>query len=65
VNNGPVAKTVRVDLSFLGQGSYKSMLLRDTGEAAAVKIEHLTARSGDALYIDLRSGGGFVGRFVR
>jgi alpha-glucosidase len=65
VNNGPVAKTVHVDLSFLGQGSYKSMLLRDTGEAAAVKIEHLTLRQNDALYIDLRSGGGFVGRFTR
>jgi alpha-glucosidase len=65
VNNGPVAKTVRVDLSFLGQGSYKSMLIRDCGEAAAVKIEHLTARSGDGLYIDLRSGGGFVGRFMK
>lgn len=65
VANGVFAKTVRADLTFLGQGSYRSMLVRDTSEAAAVKIEHQTSRSGDSLYIDLRSGGGFVGRFAR
>jgi alpha-glucosidase len=65
MNNGPVAKTLRVDLSFLGDGSYTATLLRDTGEAAALKIETVTARRGDPLYIDLRSGGGFVGRFVK
>ncbi len=65
VNNGPVAKTVRVDLSFLPQGSYAATLLRDQPEADDVKIEHLTARPADALYIRMRSGGGFVGRFVR
>jgi alpha-glucosidase len=65
VNNGPIARAVRVDLSFLGQGSYKSVLVRDTGEAAAVKIEHVTSRNSDSLYIELRSGGGFVARFVK
>ena len=65
VNNGPVARSVRVDLSFLGTGSYHSVLIRDTGEAAAVKTESLTLRSSDSLYIDMRSGGGFVGRFTR
>ena len=65
VNNGPVAKTVRVDLSFLGKGSYVATLVRDTGEASAVKIETVTADRSDPLYIELRSGGGFVGRFVK
>jgi alpha-glucosidase len=66
VNNGPVARVVRVDLSFLGTGTYVATLIRDTGEASAVKIEHMTEESSsDPLYIDLRSGGGFVGRFVR
>jgi alpha-glucosidase len=65
VTNGPNARGLRIDLSFLGPGSYQSMLIRDTGEAPAVKIEHLTLRQNDALYIDLRSGGGFVGRFMR
>ncbi|HEY2019498.1 MAG TPA: glycoside hydrolase family 97 N-terminal domain-containing protein [Bryobacteraceae bacterium] len=65
VNNGPVGKTVRVDLSFLGQGSYQATLLRDAADAEDVKIEHLTARATDALYVKMRSGGGFVGRFVK
>ncbi|MFB3828193.1 MAG: glycoside hydrolase family 97 catalytic domain-containing protein [Bryobacteraceae bacterium] len=65
VNNGVYARTVRVDLSFLGQGSYTSLLVRDRGPADEVKIEHVTARSGDSLYIEMRSGGGFVGRFAK
>ena len=65
MNNGPIAKTVRVDLSFLGAGSYLATLIRDAGEASAVKVEHSTMQATDPLYIDLRSGGGFVGRFVK
>jgi alpha-glucosidase len=65
VSNGPVARAVHVDLSFLGTGSYLATLVRDAGEASAVKIEHMTLERGEPLYIDLRSGGGFVGRFVR
>jgi len=65
VINGPNARTVRIDLSFLPPGSYKSVLIRDCGEAAAVKIEHMTLRQNEGLYIDLRSGGDFVGRFVK
>jgi alpha-glucosidase len=65
VNNGPIAKTVRVDLSFLGAGSYLATLIRDAGEASAVKVEHSIMQAADPLYIDLRSGGGFVGRFVK
>jgi alpha-glucosidase len=65
VTNGPVAKTVRVDLSFLGgEGTWVSTLVRDTDEAAAVKIEHVTLRRSESLDLNLRSGGGFVGRFI-
>jgi len=65
VINGINARTVRVDLSFLGQGDYRSTLIRDTCEAAAVKIEQVTLTSRDTVSIDLRSGGGFVGRFAK
>ena len=65
VNNGPVGKTVRVDLPFLGQGSYQALLLRDQPEADDVKVEHVTVRAADPLYVKMRSGGGFVGRFTR
>jgi alpha-glucosidase len=65
VTNGVYARTIRVDLSFLGQGSYQSLLVRDGEAADAVKTEHLTLRSSDSLYIRMPSGGGFVGRFRR
>lgn len=65
VTNGPYARTVRVDLAFLGPGSYRSTLIRDGAEAASVRIEHMTLSRNDSLYIDLRSGGGFVGRFMK
>jgi alpha-glucosidase len=65
VTNGPNARTISAPLAFLGASTYTSVLIRDCGEAAAVKMEHLTLRNTDALYIGLRSGGGFVGRFSR
>ncbi len=69
ITNGPTARTVRIDLSeFLTKGptpksSYQALLVRDAGEAAAVKIENATVSASDSLTVDLRSGGGFVGRF--
>jgi alpha-glucosidase len=70
VTNGSTARNVRIDLSaFLGRGSgqpgprvgsYRAVLLRDTDEPAALKVEHLSLSPRDSLSIDLRSGGGFV-----
>ena len=65
IDNGPVGRTVKVDLSFLGQGSFQSTLIRDQAEADDVKIEYQSVRATDSLYIKMRSGGGFVGRFIR
>jgi len=72
--NGPYARNVRIDLSFLRKGSqqpggnavaYNSTLLRDTMPAAALKIEHITLTASDTLSVDLSSGGGFVAMFKR
>jgi alpha-glucosidase len=68
ITNGPTAKSVQVNLAqFLGRTpgrrSYQATLIRDTGEAAAVKMESVSVTSSETLTIDLRSGGGFVGRF--
>ncbi len=54
VNNGPVGKTVKVDLTFLGPGSYQAMLIRDQPEAEDAKIENLFhhARERLALHPD-------------
>ena len=75
ITNGPYARNVQIDLSsFLGKApqqrgerpaSFHATLLRDTGEAAALKIEHLTLAPGDSLSVDLRSGGGFVAMLKR
>ncbi len=62
--NGTEAKTMRLDLGFL-KGNYRATLLRDTGEAAAMNIENVTVTATEPMYVNLRSGGGFVGRFAR
>ncbi len=51
--------------SFLGPGWYQGTLVRDGAEAEDARIENLTMRASDSLYIRMRSGGGFVGRFTR
>jgi alpha-glucosidase len=66
VMNGATQRTVRLPLSFLGRGKYQSMLVSDQpDEAAAVRIEQSAATASDQLAIQLRSGGGFIGRFDR
>lgn len=62
--NGVYERTIRVDLSFLGEGSYQGLLLRDGPRAASVDIERVTLRRGEALFIRMPSGGGFVGRLT-
>jgi alpha-glucosidase len=62
--NGPAARTVKVPLSFLGEGDYRAMLVRDDkNDAAAVTIENAAARRGDTIAVELRDGGGFIARF--
>jgi alpha-glucosidase len=64
IMNGPTARTVKIPLAFLGSGKYQAMLARDQFEdAAAVKVENTTVSRKDSLMIDLRAGGGFIGRF--
>jgi alpha-glucosidase len=63
--NGPEARTVKVPLSFLGPQQYRALLVRDdSADAAAVKTENAHAARGDTLTLELRAGGGFIGRFV-
>jgi alpha-glucosidase len=66
VVNGPAARSVRVPLSFLGEGTYQALLIRDRkDDPAAVRIEDAAARRGDTLDLELSAGGGFLGRFAR
>ncbi|HKC65866.1 MAG TPA: glycoside hydrolase family 97 C-terminal domain-containing protein, partial [Pyrinomonadaceae bacterium] len=64
IMNGPVAKTIKVPLSFLSRGKHQAMLVRDKlDDAAAVKIENSSVTRADQLTIELRAGGGFIARF--
>lgn len=63
---GPQARTIRVPLSFLGDGQYKAILVRDdSADDATLKIENTTQKQGDSLTIEMRAGGGFVARFQK
>jgi alpha-glucosidase len=61
---GPQAKTIRVPLSFLGDGPYKSVLVHDgAADDATLEFENAIQKRGDSLTIKLRAGGGLLGRF--
>jgi alpha-glucosidase len=64
--NGADAKSVKVPLTFLGKGTWRALMARDSaGDAAAVKIENAQFNGAASLAIDLRAGGGFIARFTR
>ncbi len=62
---GPQARTIKVPLSFLRDGQYKATLVRDGQDDSAVTVENTSGKQGDTLSLDLRAGGGFIGRFSR
>jgi alpha-glucosidase len=65
VLNGAEARTLRVDLKFLGAGPYRSTLVRDDPEnPAAERIERATLTRQGSITIAMRPGGGFIGRLI-
>lgn len=63
--NGPVARSISLPLSFLGKGAHAALLGRDVAEEpAALKVEATSVSRGVPISIDLRAGGGFIGRFT-
>ncbi|HWC59783.1 MAG TPA: glycoside hydrolase family 97 C-terminal domain-containing protein, partial [Verrucomicrobiae bacterium] len=66
VIGGVDAQTIQVPLTFLGAGTYQSTLIRDSGDGPdAEQIERPMLHRDDTLTINLRSGGGFIGRFTK
>ena len=64
--NGPAARTMTMDPSFLGTGTYKATIVRDNLENdAAVEMESKDVRRGQSLQIPMRAAGGFVVRFTK
>jgi alpha-glucosidase len=65
VLNGPQARTIRVELRFLGTKPYRATLVRDDPDnAAAERLEQTNVTRQGSLTIALRPGGGFLGRLV-
>jgi alpha-glucosidase len=77
VMNGPTAKGITIDLSsFLKEGEYKTMLVRDEkgnattvslvrkretfGPKPGVIVDTTTVKSNDSFFVELLAGGGFV-----
>jgi len=61
-----VARTIQVAQAFVGAGGYKSGMSGGSGGGAgAGRIERSSARREDTLTINLRAGGGFIGRFTK
>ena len=63
---GPQQKTIRVPLSFLGEGQYNGLFVRDRPtEDVKVEVEKSIHKRGDSHSVELRPGGGFLGRFSK
>jgi alpha-glucosidase len=66
IMNGATEQTVKIRLAFLGRGKYQATLARDwKDEAAAITIGNASVGRNDPLTIELRAGGGFIGRFTQ
>jgi alpha-glucosidase len=66
VLNGPTARTLKIDLGFLGDGRHDALVVRDKADdAAAVAVEKMSATARTPLTADLRASGGLIARFTR
>lgn len=66
VINGLQPKNINIPLTFLGEGNYKTLILKDNpvNPADAIVSEGKAIKS-DGISINLGSGGGFMARFIR
>jgi alpha-glucosidase len=63
--NGPEARAITVPLSFLSGGRYQGTLVRDDApDGSTVRVESTVQTQKDAIALELRAGGGFLGRFA-
>lgn len=66
IMNGLTGRTIGIPLFFLGPGRRNALLVRDQrDDPAAVKIEKAAVTNTDVLTIEMRAGGGFIGRFTK
>jgi len=66
VINGLKPKSVEIPLSFLGKGSYTTLILGDNpADPASANVSEGNAASGDKIIIVLGAGGGYMTRFIK
>jgi alpha-glucosidase len=64
--NGSQARTVTLDLAFLGAGTYKALIVRDKlDDPAAVDVDTREVSRGKPLEMAMRGAGGFVVRLSK
>jgi alpha-glucosidase len=64
--NGAKARTVTLDLAFLGAGTYQAVIVKDKlDDPAAVDVATREVSRGKPLDIAMRGGGGFVVRLSK
>lgn len=64
--NGRQARTVKMDLSFLGRGTYKALIVSDKlDDPAAVQVETRDVTRSQPLELAMRSAGGLVVRLTK
>jgi len=65
VINGKKTVSVRIPFSFLGNGKFKMITLKDNPDnPASVITENKTVSQSDTMEIALTEGGGYTGRFI-
>jgi alpha-glucosidase len=66
VINGLKPRTIEIPFSFLGKGSYTTLILGDNpADPASANVSEGNAASGDKIIIVLGAGGGYMTRFAR
>lgn len=66
VMNGVTPRTLELPLSFLKEGNYQAMVLRDSKDSTSVvDIAQETHKRGDVIKITLGQGGGFIARLAK
>ena len=66
VMSGTKGRKISVPLAFLGEGDYRAMFVTDNMEKDdAVILEEQILTRNYSVPIQLRDGGGFLGRFVK
>ena len=65
VLNGVTPRKIQVPLSFLGNGGYQTVLVRDLPDETASQVTlERSMNKANAMTIELVQGGGFLARFT-